>query len=99
MNINKINTQLQYWHDVNELPKKYKLILFKAKFNDSYYFIGAFNNIDYVYQFCTYGLNDAVYKNPLENSMLNRIYKHQHNNWYNVVEKWMYLTDLKELIE
>lgn len=99
MNINKINNQLQYWHNVNELPEKGKPILIDSKLIENIYLIGEFSKIDAYYQFITYGLNDGIYNDPLKNNLDKMLFKHYHDKWYDVVNRWMYLTDLKGLIE
>lgn len=97
MNINKINNQLQYWHNVNELPEEEIPILIKANNQDDLYFIGKLNhgyNQPLVYPLTTYSLTTNYNLNKY-----NTIVQKSLCHWYNIVKKWMYLTDLKELIE
>ena len=97
MNINKINNQLQYWHNVNELPEEEIPILIKANNYNDLYFIGKLNHgydLPHVYPLTMYSLSTNYSLNKYD-TIIQKSLCH----WHTIVKKWMYLTDLKGLIE
>ena len=95
MNTQKINNNIQYWHNKNELPKQDELILIDSN-NPKYkniYFIGqAFidnsgSSNSPNYKIRIVGLDD-------DNTVLIG-----YNNWWYNVKKWMYLSDAREILQ
>jgi len=95
MNTQKINNNIQYWHNSTEFPKNSELILIDSN-NPKYkniYFVGqAFidkagstNPSNYTLRII--GLDE-------DNTVLVG-----YNNWWHNVKKWMYLSDAREILQ
>lgn len=109
MNINKLNNQIQYWHSNKEIPDETKLILiepkntksikrdFNIKFDlNNIFFCGKiYNNFfDYAY----YIEEDLKGDYPLLIYGLEEfksILTYGYNHWNKVVNRWIYIDDLK----
>lgn len=96
MNTQKINNNIQYWHNSTELPKPNELILIESnnpKYKDTY-FVGRFIS-EYPIANITYVKNTVIIIGLDTNTNLLVGY----NDWDYNVKKWMYLTDTRKILQ
>ena len=95
MNTKKIDNNIQYWHSKNEFPKDSELILIDSN-NPKYkniYFVGQ-SFIDK-----SGSTNPSNYKIRIIGLDDDNMVLIGYNNWWYNVNKWMYLTDARKILQ
>lgn len=98
LNLTSLEHNFDYWHTVNELPIPHKQIFVK-------------NKIQHTNRYIPYvsGFRLAEMKNTLEGDSItlfqaywidtDQNYCATYFNWYQIVDKWIYMEDLEKIIE